>query len=214
MKTKRCTIFVVSVMLFIYISFILLDVNKLYSLSNYVKYAFMIAAFAAAVTEGEKYIICGMALTLICDYNLLFTDNINIGVFAFSFVHIIYTVYNCGQKNKAVLFPFFALPFIIILNKSQIHHVMFFYATCFALDIYTAFRNQMKTRPSFCAGLVFFALCDICVAIYNTAGNNMAFFLIWVFYAPSQALISLSPSIRPLFRNRQACHLQKPKKQL
>ena len=74
--------------------FILFDVREVYSLSNYVKFAFMCAVFIISVLNRDIFITLGMMLTVVCDYFLLFTRDVVAGVSLFCLVHIIYTFYN------------------------------------------------------------------------------------------------------------------------
>ena len=56
--------------------FILFDVREVYSLSNYVKFAFMCAVFIISVLNRDIFITLGMMLTVVCDYFLLFTRDV------------------------------------------------------------------------------------------------------------------------------------------
>lgn len=181
-----------AIVVFLYFLLILLDIKGFYSLSNYVKYFAMCVIFITALYGKEPLIVLALFLTLICDFFLLFTNKYIVGAAIFSLVHIVYIFLNSQKKGIAVIIPFAALPFIYLFNKTPIPSVYFFYAACFLTDIVIAFKNSLKIRPLFCAGLVLFALCDICVAVYNLLGIQTAFLLIWIFYTPSQLLIARS----------------------
>lgn len=194
--------------------FILFDVREVYSLSNYVKFAFMCAVFIISVLNRDIFITLGMMLTVVCDYFLLFTRDVVAGVSLFCLVHIIYTFYNSEKKLTAALILAASLPAIYVLNATVLPDVILFYAVCFILDIFSAFKYAAGRRPLFCAGLVLFALCDICVAFYNLTSSNTAFFFIWVFYAPSQFLIAQSPSRQKQPRCKLRFHRPRRKRPL
>ena len=166
------------------------------------------------------YLAAAMGLTLVSDYFLVLTNNHTAGVFVFCFVHIIYILRVSEDREKsiaqiaAVIFVgmfVFAL-FIFVPMLPYVHPIIVLtmvYTVLFIRDIIAHIRYYQCKRTEalpvinrriMLAGLLLFALCDIHVLMFNLphyfpvspAIGMWGRMWIWVFYAPSQLLLSMS----------------------
>ena len=146
-----------------------------------------------------------MGLTMVSDYFLLLARNYYAGVFVFCFVHAAYIL----RINKKEILKWAAVPF----SAAVIHFYIFegplliylagMYAVLFAMNLAVNIKyNPLPkiNRRLVLAGLVLFALCDIHVLLFNLPRflpvppelGEWGGMWIWVFYAPSQLLLSVS----------------------
>ncbi|MCB2291132.1 lysoplasmalogenase family protein [Clostridium sp. CS001] len=164
----------------------------------------------------------GMFITVIADLCLVIFDFYILGVVFFSMVQIIYSVRYDPKKQKVTLINFFiAFQFIVlsyftvrlfIREISILLPISLFYSICLLTSVIKAikaFKSNLYPLPNkymVVLGMILFLLCDICVALSNVTTilpieahfiislQQIASFLIWVFYLPSQLLLSLSGS--------------------
>lgn len=128
--------------------------------------------------------------TIISDAFLLFTPFEKIGVYCFCLVQLYYISFFL-DKSPSLWFFFFCLP--LLLFPLTLLGVI--YALLFLLHTFLAFSlwRQKKAKPYFglyLLGLILFICCDLSVAIgYFTTPNPI---LIWMFYAPSQLLLTFT----------------------
>lgn len=161
--------------------------------------------------------------TLIADYYLVILDNYKLGVFFFCLVQITYIIRHSLMENKKyrnLMFLSVTLILGIFLFKKvrltsfeeKLLFLAFIYAALLISSIYVAIRTIKSSRyPKKSAlliaiGMSLFFMCDLNVVIFNLVeyvpfglyeGENIRFysgFLIWLFYAPSQLLLTLSGS--------------------
>jgi len=159
--------------------------------------------------------------TLIADYYLVILDNYKLGVFFFCIVQITYIIRHSFMEDKKYRnFMFLCLTLIIaifLLNKvilSSFEEKLIFlgliYGAVLISSVYAAIRTikcsryPKKSALLIAIGMSLFFMCDLNVAIFNLAENmsislfndeNIRFYsgvLIWLFYAPSQLLLTLS----------------------
>jgi len=162
-----------------------------------------------------------MGFTLVSDFFLVLVHNYRAGVFTFCFVHIIYIFRVSDNKVKSVfkifttifsgilVFVFFNLfPFLPQLDILVIFAMV--YAYLFVQNLATHIRYYRRddanalpliNRRLMLIGLILFALCDVHVLLFNLP-QHIPYFpqaladwgltWIWVFYAPSQLLLSIS----------------------
>lgn len=168
-----------------------------------------------------KLLQCGLFFTLLADLCLLFIPSFfSIGVLFFSIVQITYTIrYNINKKEfiiKWFIFIFgiiltmYAIAWFIAEKMDFLFLVTGFYAVCLLSSVSSAIFSCFKKaypKPNnilILSGMLFFLLCDINVGLSNAAElisntgsqtETMAAIsrqLIWLFYLPSQVLLSLS----------------------
>jgi len=161
-----------------------------------------------------------LALTLISDYFLVLTHNHAVGVFLFCFVHIAYLLRISGNKDKslagiwaaalagaALYVVILIIPIFpglnLLLSLAAVYALLFLQNLVAHIKYYRS--NNEGELPKFnkgliLAGLILFALCDIHVMLFNLPNfvqvpqfvSTWGRAWIWVFYAPSQMLLSLS----------------------
>ena len=176
------------------------------------------ACFAAYSTScGKKYaitVLCALIFTLISDYFLLVKDdNYELGVCSFIVAQSLYfaRIYLEKKKFPTVSLSIRLLVFtvgIVIIYVSGLAEFLTIAAVLYAcmltgnvIESYTDIKLGVY-RILFAVGLTLFACCDICVMLYNLNSFidvsisqktlNTIVNSAWVFYLPSQILISLS----------------------
>jgi hypothetical protein len=138
----------------------------------------------------------------------------------FTLVQIIYCVRYTDKNIKIMLintfaiflFIFFAYEIAILFMEeiNILFPISLFYGICLLSSVIKAIKASMnnlytaKSKHMIVLGMVLFLLCDTCVALSNipilfpnsgyiiTRFQAITYFLIWVFYLPSQLLLSLS----------------------
>ena len=153
----------------------------------------------------------GLGFTVLSDYFLVIQQEHLIGVAAFCFVHVCY-ILRAVEFNKRTLSLLYAFGFLwaIVFILEVVIAMAVIYACLFAVNIYVNAKTRRYKLNYFLVmtGLVLFALCDMNVMLFNLPqyfGTAKifpnAFLLIWVFYLPSQLLLSLSAISfkRPVF---------------
>ena len=158
-----------------------------------------------AAGRRDAYLLrAGLLCTLSADFCMLVIYNNVIGLLFFICVQVIYFFrYLSGSPRAAVLIPcllcvYAALAYLTRLTlESRLAAV---YACALLTGASAAFiRRKAYPKPNRAIiplGMLLFALCDINVGLINVlpdgAGRSAANILIWVFYLPSQILLSAS----------------------
>lgn len=157
----------------------------------------------ASARGGDKLVTAALAFTLCADVFLLLLDSsYAVGVALFCLVQGVYFVRICKSNGGRSLWSlrialFAAAMAVLCFAKmlSPLNVLAAFYFTSFACNLLQSF--SMKNRL-FTIGLALFICCDICVGIHNmpnilpAAVYELAAVGMWLFYLPSQVLISLS----------------------
>ena len=147
---------------------------------------------------------------------------IGVAVFCFAHVAYILRAVSSSPGGWRRLFPGLTVVvvalayFVMVLyalswlnwihSSSRVFNIIFsvefvapLYAALFITNIYVSARYIRHNRVLIIAGLLLFAACDICVLLFNLPfyfgapeGLRRVFWLIWVFYLPSQALLAVS----------------------
>jgi hypothetical protein len=159
--------------------------------------------------------------TLIADYYLLIHNNFPIGVFFFCLVQITYIIRHSFMQQKSYKnFVFLAIALgvsIVVLLKIKSEFIErdlvmlpLVYASILLTSVYAALSTLTRGKYTkngtilISIGMVLFLLCDLNVALHNVIGKSslnhivspkvkfLTGYLIWVFYAPSQILLSWS----------------------
>lgn len=163
----------------------------------------------------------GLFLTLMADFFLLFFPSQYLwGVGLFSIVQILYNIRYEGGAHRDIIYKFTRLfllffLFYLILKKFIIDIdflliLSLYYAICLLSSSSRAIRllkspryPRLNTRM-IVVGMILFLLCDINVGIFNLLKliniwnpsllflKKLSYISIWLFYLPSQILLSLS----------------------
>jgi len=159
----------------------------------------------------------GLLITVFADFCFLIIDYYVLGIGLFCLVQVIY--YNRYKGYRSYRYPLVILRFTItlilivtiylVLNLVTIkidflYVIALFYAICLISSIIESirtFRDNTYSYPNkhmILLGMLLFLLCDINIAISNITKeisivvHNISGILIWVFYLPSQVLLSMS----------------------
>ncbi len=175
---------------FLYCMFMLLDVLSFNNISSTFKFLFMFSIFLYSQKNTQNsFIKAALGLTLISDFFLIFTKYHKTGILFFSAAIIMYIAVFIKNKNliKYSVFAAFmsALPFI----KYPLYLVSIFYGVLFYINLFLVYKNYFLIYPCLPFAFTLFAFCDIFVALYNLTSNEMFYYFIWLFYAPSQYII-------------------------
>ena len=148
------------------------------------------------------YIFIALMFTIVADLILvIICEHLPIGVGFFILVQLGYLNFIHYEKNKfrfitTIIITLIALLILIIFrNDPNLNiYVSTLYGLLFISN--TTFAIIKKLDKMFIIGLILFMLCDICVALdtlqFFNDPNDFIFRLIWVFYMPSQILITFS----------------------
>lgn len=161
----------------------------------------------------------GLLFTVLADYFLIFTQDIIIGICFFCLTQSLYIIRYLSQINTKIKFKYFKTPFIIFLfsfliysiyNKqfNFVYLISIVYIHLLMLSVYLALKliknskYPYKNRLLIALGMLLFLLCDInvgltyifsnCVDISYSFLSYITFPLIWIFYIPSQLILSIS----------------------
>jgi uncharacterized membrane protein YhhN len=155
-------------------------------------FLFVVLCFALSFTyrpsdKKDGYLLkSAMLFTVLADFFILIQFNDEIGVFVFVFAQAFYTLRFWGNKNGTKIL-ISSLPFLLLFEFYVFCAV---YAVLLCFNVYGAYR-QRGVSLAF-VGMSLFLLCDINVMLYNVTGAGVLFYVIWAFYAPSQAVLAVS----------------------
>jgi uncharacterized membrane protein YhhN len=192
---------------FLYIDAATKDLGNIYS--TWLKYSTIILCFIISLfigSEGydrrDRFLVQSARLfTVTADFFLLILCDYKYGIFCFCIVQIIYIIRHSFIARMG-LSKLFLLIFTVVIilvsiitkiNFTRINNVIIteaaFYGCILLISLYTA----LKTRKYLISiGMLLFFLCDINVALYNLTNSFIPGILMWLFYLPSQLLLSLS----------------------
>lgn len=199
----------------IYFIFLILDMNKIQSgMSECLKYSGILLCFFYAVilAEKKKYRnvrnvnlskTVALLFTLSADYFLLIrNEHYEIGVFFFCLVQSCYLTCTSKAwgKHLVVRIVFTAAVALCCYFGNILVFLLLFYGISSIGNLLLLFYR--KTDFWLLSGLTLLFFCDLCVGVVN-AGNyinlsiskvffQIAAFLMWTFYLPSQVLIVIS----------------------
>lgn len=193
-KTIKYFITIESIM---YISFIVLDILNINS--SYIKYLGIILCFTYSVLNKNKIISLALLFTLISDYFLLLKeDNYILGVTTFLIVQLIYVFFlhnnECNNLYKIRLSIYVVIVLIFsILKLPILYLITLLYFSTLVMNAIASLSNKKLKIMSI--GFFLFIGCDICVGLHNILNNgtlyNIVTIMMWIFYLPSQVLISI-----------------------
>ena len=173
------------------------------------KFAFIVGCLAIA---GVSYFFCkskkdwawlcaGLLFTVGADYFLVLQNRHLPGVAVFCFAHVCYILRAMQPRSKVKATLAVAVLAAVILFTFINGSLLFLtgiYAGLFVTNIALNIKFCKINKPLVLTGLVLFMLCDINVALFNLPQHlnfpifPWVFTLIWVFYLPSQLLLSVS----------------------
>ena len=163
----------------------------------------------------------GLFITILADLLLLILDSHYIlGITLFCIVQIIYSIrYDVGNTRSTIrkfIIIFVAIPIgyivinIFIMKVDFLFMIGLYYVVCLLTSLtkaIKAYKYKIYPNPNrhmIALGMILFLMCDINVALYNIIGfisltgkfinilYNISFISMWLFYLPSQVLLSLS----------------------
>ncbi|HSH36565.1 lysoplasmalogenase family protein [Schnuerera sp.] len=196
------------------------DIESIIS-SDRLKYLSMLLVLMISFFIGDdalnvkdlKLLQTGLFITLIADLFLLILGRHYIfGILLFSVVQIIYssrygfTNLKINIRNFIVIFSSLFIVYLVvdklIFKLDFIWGMGLFYGICLLNSVIKAakaYRDRLFPKPNghmILIGMVLFLLCDINVALYNILNEglfyNISSISMWLFYLPSQVLLSLS----------------------
>lgn len=182
----------------IYVSFIVFDLLKIDS--TYIKYLGIVLCFLFAFFNKKKYRTISMFFTLIADlFLLVLNKNYEVGVASFIIVQTTYMFFekylDSVYFNKFIYIRFTTIlvgTIILYLtsNLTLLNELVLIY---FSSLLFNTIYSYSIKKIILALGLTLFVCCDICVGIHNiNVANNLATFLMWFFYLPSQVLIVMA----------------------
>ena len=225
---KVLLILVLLVELFLYTLFLYFDFNDInIEISNWLKYVGIIICFLASLipifsknsAKSQYFIPFSLFFTLVSDYFLLINTDKNLyifGVVIFIIVQLSYFIYiETLKKNKtsfliSLIFRIILSSILIIVLPIIRFDLLSIVSACYFVELLMNFITSLslikinKYFLIFSIGLLLFIGCDISVGLTNLdlfEGHikNLVSNLMWIFYLPSQVLISFSNYIN--FKN-------------
>jgi len=158
-----------------------------------------------AVSRHDAYLLrAGLICTLSADFCMLIIYNNAVGLLFFICAQTVYFFrYLSGRLYAAAIIPALLFVFVIISVLTSLPvetRLAAVYACALVTGALASFIRRKAYPPPNRAliplGMLLFVLCDINVALLNVlpdgAGKSAAHVLIWVFYLPSQTLLSIS----------------------
>lgn len=161
----------------------------------------------------------GLLATVFADLFLVILEYPTLGVIFFSIVQIIYSIRYDVIKTHSIIANYLYLFFIIIIaylisnffiEIDFLYAIALYYSIAIIISIskaIKAYKSNLYPSPNkylILVGMILFLLCDVNVGIYNITKiinysesfydrlRNASNLLIWIFYLPSQVLLSLS----------------------
>ena len=218
---KVFLILVLLVELFLYTLFLYFDFNDInIEISNWLKYVGIIICFLASLipifsknsAKSQYFIPFSLFFTLVSDYFLLINTDKNLyifGVVIFIIVQLSYFIYiETLKKNKtsfliSLIFRIILSSILIIILSILQFDLLSIVSACYFVELLMNFISSLslikinKFFLIFSIGLLLFIGCDISVGLTNLdlfEGHikNLVSNLMWIFYLPSQVLISFS----------------------
>lgn len=185
-------------------------------LSDTTKFISIVLCFSISLFTGinkinKKDVILlqfGLFLTVLADLFFLILYNNELGVAIFCIVQILYSIrYDIDKasliiRNFIIIFIIVAILYVVVsILIKEVDVILFiglYYSICLITSVWKAINVYInKVFPStnrymVVYGMILFLLCDINVLLYNIIGFTNSKRLIWLFYIPSQILLSLS----------------------
>lgn len=224
---------VIIYLFFLYMDVLSKDLGNRYSIG--LKYLTVILCFVMSLLIGsdrhskkDKFLVqLARLFTLIADYFIVLFDEYKFGVFFFCLVQIAYIIrHSIMEKKKHKNFVFLIVALMLALLMSLNINIIkiernlviltLVYASLLTTSLYCAIstinRGHYSKQDSWiiAIGMFLFFMCDLNVGLFNIIKKEsikfFVGFLIWLFYLPSQLLLTLSgfrvEYLRKLFLNK------------
>jgi len=200
----------------IYVSFLSLDILfPSSSGSSIIKYTgiFLCLIYAYQRSRKDHLLILALLFTLLADTILVWTNQFVFGIFVFCFAHFFHMT-RFAKTSPKFLLMFYLIVVSIFLFATlhdipAVYAIAFVYAMSLLTNVFLSirwYRHDRKNPHAFAAaiGFILFLLCDTSVAIQHFSDQGVftpflfpiATYLVWLFYYPSQVLISNSSTLK------------------
>ena len=157
-----------------------------------------IAGFLARYNQDRVFLALGLFFTVLADFFLVLMDWHMPGVSVFIFVHFCYMLRVLPARHFYKVGIGIAVA-LVGIGMGQIIVVGGMYGLAFLVNIYVNIKYRTQKKALVLTGLILFMLCDLNVLLYNAQRYlgvgfawGLSFYLIWVFYLPSQLLLAFS----------------------
>lgn len=150
-----------------------------------------------ANTIDARILRVALIFTLAADFCFAFVKNPVYGVCMFCCVQMVYCLRYGGVRLCGILAGLWAvvLPMLLLLPIEPLFIAATLYAMSFICSLSAAFHSKERyphlNGQFIVFGMLLFACCDVCVAIHYLF-PGLAYPLLWIFYLPGQALLSVS----------------------
>lgn len=198
---------VVLYIVFLNIDAITKNLGSEYSLN--LKYSTIILCFILSLLIGsqgcnntDKFLVQSARLfTVIADYFLVILDDCIYGILCFCIVQIIYIIRHSFVARvklyklslAASLIMTSLITFLDGINLPDLEKEVVMEGAIYGCILLLSLYIALQTKDYLiCIGMLLFFLCDINVALYNITKEFILGFLIWIFYLPSQLILTLS----------------------
>lgn len=184
-------IIVESIIYILFITFDLLGIK-----SDFIKYLGIILCFLYSIYNRKKLTSLALLFTLISDFFLLVINKYyELGLITFNLVQLIYLYYLGNSKRSlftTIRLILMAIGIYLCFTNKLISLLNVLVVIYFCNLVVNAIKAYYKKEYVFAIGLTLFVCCDICVGLYNLLPYNKLIAMgMWIFYLPSQALITL-----------------------
>ena len=196
-----------------WLAFLCLDISgeigtpsdKALACSGGIKYLTIFVCYCWRQGKKDRKLEQAQHLVLFADFFLLFTRHVNAGIFCFLGVHGCYRKYlETSRKSRRRIicrdvFLWVSLGAVVLV--AEIWESIRDMGTLTLATMYTgiAIRNlslawKKERNGLFFRALLLLLLCDVNLVIYNLSGyeQGWAGVAIWLFYLPSQVLVTLT----------------------
>ena len=199
----------------LYLSFLTIDIYIIHNntLSSILKYISILLCFILSLLfyhkstnkEDSRLVCLGLLFTLAADVFLLFGFHQIFGVFLFCIVQLIYLRrfsprnFKIGACISTSVFSFLIISIALSFSLPALYIIAGLYAYLIISCTISAFSAPLSGFNRTCVqiGMILFLFCDLNVALFNTLPRNsgyyhIAAFSMWLFYLPSQLLLTAS----------------------
>lgn len=170
---------------------------------------FLVLVYTYQKFPTDHLLILALLFTLLADTILVWTNWEIPGVYCFCFAQFFHTARFTRSQPKFLIFYFIAVflifVFAILQGVAPIYAIAVIYALSIIGNLILAFswyrhdKNNFRARCAF-IGFALFLACDLCVGaqhlmldgIFATNFLPLISYCVWLFYYPSQVLISNS----------------------
>lgn len=217
MNKKNLILLPIAALYFLFLYLDLSGQGKYSALSGALKYASVLLCLANALMTGKEslekkdaaFLKAAMFVTVSADYFLLFTDLYIAGILLFCAVQAIYIARHSRYskssiKNCVVIgFELMAASLVAVgvsgIREKTLVLTGCLYAFLTVCSLHTAFnvikskRYAARNATLINAGLWLLMLCDINIFLsFAVPSNSISPYLEWLFYLPSQLMLSFS----------------------